>query len=99
MLYDFHHGENSKKPNSVNATYLITGIQKSPTPTTNGAHANGDDHEDDVMASSPYLPSSMPNQDTAAGDIVTTSVILTREEDLEGRWDSMSGRKEIVDLT
>lgn len=86
MLYDFHHGENSKKPNSVNATYLITGIQNPPTPTTNGAHANGDDNEDDVMASSPYLPSSMPNQDEITDDVRTASVILAREEDFEGGY-------------
>ncbi|PLB51212.1 hypothetical protein P170DRAFT_355306 [Aspergillus steynii IBT 23096] len=85
MLCDFHHGENNKKPNSVNATYLITGIQKPPAPpTTNGAHANGDDsNADDVMASSPYLPSSMPNQDEITDDVRTASVILAREEDFE----------------
>ena len=87
MLYDFYHSENTKKLNSVNATYLLTGIQKPPTPpTTNGAHANGDNNEDNVMASSPYLPSSMPNQDTITDDVATASVILAREEDLEGRY-------------
>ncbi|KAI9037844.1 uncharacterized protein KD926_011547 [Aspergillus affinis] len=89
MLYDFHHSENTKKPNSVNATYLLTGIQKPPIPpTTNGAHANGDDNEDDVMASSPYLPSSMLNQDSIADDVATVSVILAREEDLEDAKDT-----------
>ncbi|OJJ88456.1 uncharacterized protein ASPGLDRAFT_54511 [Aspergillus glaucus CBS 516.65] len=82
MLYDFHHNENSKKPNSVNATYVITGVQHPSEP-----HAtNGDAHEsdgDDIMQSSPYISSSMPNQDAAADTVTGSSIILVREEDLE----------------
>lgn len=37
------------------------------------------------MQSSPYLPSSMPNQDDASDSIRTTSIILAREEDLESK--------------
>ncbi|KAJ9303640.1 hypothetical protein DTO217A2_6856 [Paecilomyces variotii] len=80
MLYDFHRSENAKKAQSVNATYVITGVQKPPEkPATNG-HAK--DGEDEVMQSSPFM-SSMPQPEVAEEEIRTTSMILVREEDLE----------------
>ncbi|XRM47978.1 hypothetical protein ABZX51_010925 [Aspergillus tubingensis] len=81
MLFDFHRNENNKKPNSVNATYIITGIQKAPEtpPTTNGLQ----DSFDGIPQSSPYISSSMPNQDVATDEIAMSSVVLVREEDLE----------------
>ncbi|KAE8400918.1 DNA polymerase subunit Cdc27 [Aspergillus pseudonomiae] len=82
MLYDFHHNENSKKPQSVNATYIVTGVQKTPAPATNG-HANGEENRDDVFPSSPYLSSSMPNQDSTPDTVPMASILLVREEDLE----------------
>lgn len=87
MLYDFHHSENKKKPQSVHATYVITGIQKpQEILNANGAHTeNGGDDGDDIMQSSPYMPSSMPNQDSVTDEVATTSIILAREEDLEGK--------------
>ncbi|PWY87526.1 hypothetical protein BO70DRAFT_360138 [Aspergillus heteromorphus CBS 117.55] len=80
MLYDFHRNENNKKPNSVNATYLLTGIQKAPE-TTNGYQDSFD--ENGIPQSSPYLSSSMPNQDAGADDIAVSSILLVREDDLE----------------
>ncbi|KAE8355252.1 DNA polymerase subunit Cdc27 [Aspergillus coremiiformis] len=82
MLYDFHRTENSKRPQSVNATYIVSGVQKEPEPATNG-HTNGEDRNGDVFPSSPYLSSSMPNQDFASDTVTTASVVLVREEDLE----------------
>ena len=87
MLYEFHHSENAKKPSSVNATYVIAGIQKPPEPLPSKVaqtNKNGDD-EDEIMQSSPYLPSSMPNQDTTIETAATASIVLAREEDLEGK--------------
>lgn len=86
MLYEFHRNENAKKPSSVNAIYVIAGAQKPPEPLpTNGTQAkDGGDDEDEIMQSSPYLPSSMPNQDAAADAVASTAIILVREEDLEG---------------
>ena len=85
MLYEFHQNENSKKPNSVNATYVITGVQQLPEPPATNGNANDFDGDgDDVMQSSPYISSSMPNQDEVIDSIHTTSIILVREEDLEG---------------
>lgn len=50
------------------------------------------------MQSSPYLPSSMPNQDALPEQVRIASIILAREEDLEGM---LLGRKagEIALLT
>ena len=85
MLYEFHQNENSKKPNSVNATYVITGVQQLPEPPATNGNANDSDGDgDDIMQSSPYISSSMPNQDEVTDSIPTTSIILVREEDLEG---------------
>lgn len=85
MLYDFHHNENSKKPNSVNATYIITGMQQPPEPpATNGNAHESDADGDDIMQSSPYISSSVPNQDAVIDSVAAASIILVREEDLEG---------------
>ncbi|CAL5873249.1 uncharacterized protein PFLUO_LOCUS7518 [Penicillium psychrofluorescens] len=80
MLFDFHRTENAKKPQSVHATYVISGIQKPPPPPETNGHGAND--EDAIMQSSPYMPSSMPNQDPADA-VRVTSIILTREENLE----------------
>ncbi|PYI04329.1 hypothetical protein BO78DRAFT_449936 [Aspergillus sclerotiicarbonarius CBS 121057] len=84
MLYDFHHNENNKKPNSVNATYIITGVQKTPelTSAANEAQDSFDD-SNGIPPSSPYVNSSMPNQDAVTDEIAISSVLLVREEDLE----------------
>jgi DNA polymerase delta subunit 3 len=83
ILFEFHSKENTKKPQSVHATYIISGIQKAPEPPVTNGHAKSD--EDEVMQSSPYLPSSMPNQDAASELPRIASIILAREEDLDGR--------------
>ncbi|KAL5690119.1 hypothetical protein EMGR_008082 [Emarellia grisea] len=85
MLYEFHRTENKKKPQSVNATYIITGIQRPSEKATNSIHAESHDDGDDIMQGSPFLPSSMPNQDAASDEVPTTSIILAREEDLDGK--------------
>ncbi|CAG8235222.1 unnamed protein product [Penicillium salamii] len=80
ILYEFHRNENAKKPATVHATYVISGIQKTPEPAP--TNDNGND-EDEVMASSPYLPSSMPNQGETLDSVLTASIVVVREEDLE----------------
>lgn len=37
------------------------------------------------MQSSPYLPSSMPQPDTTSDSLRVASILLAREEDLDGR--------------
>ncbi|KAJ5940267.1 hypothetical protein N7516_000435 [Penicillium verrucosum] len=80
ILFEFHRNENAKKPQTVHATYVISGIQKAPEPAPTNGHA---DDEDEMMQSSPYLPSSMPNEDAASDSIRAISIVLAREEDLE----------------
>ena len=83
MLYEFHRIENSKRLRSVYATYLITGIQ---CPAEKLAEqSNGRDGEDEVMQSSPFMSSSMPQPDDAEPLVRTTSMILVREEDMPSR--------------
>ncbi|OGE55600.1 hypothetical protein PENARI_c004G11535 [Penicillium arizonense] len=80
VLFEFHRNENAKKPQTVHATYVISGIQKAPEPAPTNGHAND---EDEIMQSSPDLPSSMPNQDASSYSTRIASIILAREEDLE----------------
>ena len=85
MLYEFHRKEKAKKPGSVHATYLITGIRRveSAPALTNGVHSQ--DGEDTVMQSSPLLPSSsMPKPDaTMEEPALIRSVMLVKEEHLD----------------
>lgn len=84
MLYEFHRKQNAKKPGSVHATYLITGIRRVESPShTNGA--SQEDGEDTVMQSSPPLPSSSaPHHEEEAEEPVSVrSVLLVKEEHLD----------------
>lgn len=80
VLFEFHRNENAKKPQSVHATYVISGIQRPPEPPAMNGRTND---EDEIMQSSPYLPSSMPNQDDISEPTRVFSIVLAREEDLE----------------
>ena len=80
MLYEFHAHENKKRPGSVHATYLIYGTQSAKT-----YYATGDsqkDGEDISMTSSPFMSSSMPqDEDTVETPLKVMTVV--REENLE----------------
>ncbi|KAI9679262.1 MAG: hypothetical protein M1817_005281 [Caeruleum heppii] len=69
-----------RSPTSIHATYILTGTKVSPEQTTSGDH-HAKDGDDAYMQSSPYLSSSMPNQD--GEPIQETTVTLVRQEDLE----------------
>lgn len=85
MLYDFHRTENAKKPNSVNATYVITGFQKPPESLPSHGNPSQDDNgDDDVMQSSPYISSSMPTQDVVVEPGAIAAIVLVRGEELDG---------------
>ena len=90
MLYEFHTHENKKKPGSVYAAYLLYGTQNART-----SNANGDarkDGEDIPMASSPFLSSSMP-QDEDTTEVPPVKVMtVVREENLEGMFHRASQR-------
>jgi hypothetical protein len=84
MLFDFHQKQNAKKPNSIHATYLISGTKRS-VDDTNGT--NGRSGEDVSMRSSPFM-SSMPEPEDAEPEEETvkeTTLLLVREEELGGR--------------
>ena len=95
MLYAFHRQQSARKPGSIHATYLLTGILPPPEPpvtlTVNGhGNASKKDGEDDVMQSSPFV-SSAPQKEEEDDEeeeeepVRVTSVMLTREEDLDRR--------------
>ncbi|EFE29921.1 uncharacterized protein ARB_03262 [Trichophyton benhamiae CBS 112371] len=86
MLYEFHRSENEKKPKSVHATYLLTGISGhiKPLPLSRNHLKDG---EDEVMQSSPVVgsqPAQPETTETVAGPAIT-SVLLVPEEELEGK--------------
>ncbi|KAF7193712.1 DNA polymerase delta subunit 3, partial [Pseudocercospora fuligena] len=98
MLYEFHRKQNSKKPGSVHATYLLAGTKRSrlhshTDTNTEGAHSQErNDQDGDVpMNSSPPMPSSSfrqpdveQNGNGSTRDVVPIkSVMLVREEHLE----------------
>ena len=85
MLYEFHRKQNAKKPGTVHATYLLTGIRRIHSLSThpNGVHSH--DGEDTVMQSSPVFPSSsVPMQDETMEEAsLMRTILLVKEEDLE----------------
>lgn len=93
MLYDFHRKQNSKKPGSVHATYLISGSKRPATVTKSQAnHAGGNS----TVPSSPPLPSSSfhkpEEQEREVAPVHTITIV--REEHLEAakaQFESISG--------
>ncbi|KAF2708781.1 hypothetical protein K504DRAFT_288921 [Pleomassaria siparia CBS 279.74] len=95
MLYEFHSSQNTKKPNSVHATFLLTG-RRPNSEYTNGT--NGRNGEDTIMQSSPpymsSIPSSMPEpEELPTAPVHKTSIVLVREEELENT------KAEFLDIT
>jgi len=80
MLFEFHRQQNAKKPGTVHATYLLSGTKQeelqTPIPTITK------DGEDEYMHSSPFVTSSMPEQESLSS-VHTTTISLVREEDLD----------------
>ncbi|KAK0119583.1 hypothetical protein ONS95_011023 [Cadophora gregata] len=80
MLYEFHRQQNAKKPDTLHATYLISGTKRKETIATNGAAKK--DGEDDYMQSSPFMASSMPAAENT-GESGVLSLTLAKEENLD----------------
>ena len=81
MLYDFHHSQNARKPGSVHATYLLYGTASAkPIPLEESQQVG----EDASMQSSPFMSSSMPQEESIHETPPVKVVTLAREEDLEG---------------
>ncbi len=84
MLYEFHHQHAAKKPGSIHATYLLSGTKRQVAPTeSSGIHPKV--AEDEYMQSSPFMSSSIPHQDNMDESVSVQSIVLVREEDLEGK--------------
>lgn len=82
MLYEFHTKQNSRKPKSVHATYLLAGKKGPPGPNNS---LNGRDGDDIVMRSSPFM-SSLPGLEEQEKLVSKTSIVLVREEELESAF-------------
>lgn len=83
MLYEFHRQQNSKKPGTIHATYLLAGVKRPDTQITNGAAKDGEDH---YMQSSPFMNSSMPQLEHGTGESGVLTISLVKEEELEGTY-------------
>ena len=83
MLYEFHRQQNAKKPDTIHATYLISGTKQKEEPVATNDAAKKDG-EDDYMQSSPFMASSMPVAEST-GESGVLSLTLVKEEDLEGQ--------------
>lgn len=83
MLFHFHKQQNSKKPGSIHAIYLLSGLAAATAPAipTQSALADG---EDSYMQSSPFMSSSMPQKDDEEEPLSLKHIAMCREEDLEG---------------
>lgn len=83
MLYDFHQTQATKQPSSVHATYLLDGepIISKRTRADGHQQAGTDVH----MQSSPFMSSSMPQEEQEEDGVPQRSIILAREEDLQGK--------------
>ncbi|EPE24354.1 hypothetical protein GLAREA_08206 [Glarea lozoyensis ATCC 20868] len=83
MLYEFHKQQNAKKPQSIHATYLLSGTKRKEEPTD--GEAKKDNDGDNYMQSSPIMSSSMPMPEEDYSTVIppVLSITLVREEDLE----------------
>ncbi|KZM25864.1 uncharacterized protein EKO05_0009231 [Ascochyta rabiei] len=79
MLFEFYQKQNARKPNSIHATYLISGTKRTTSEPNN---TNGRSGEDVSMRSSPFM-SSMPEPEEQEEEPVKKStILLVREEEL-----------------
>ncbi|KAL8812424.1 MAG: hypothetical protein Q9223_000339 [Gallowayella weberi] len=74
--------QNSKKPGSVHAIYLITGIVV-PKSSEASAQVEQADGEDAYMQSSPFMSSSMPHRRDDEELLAVKSITICRQEDLQ----------------
>ena len=82
MLYEFYTHENKKKPGSVHATYVLHGTQSAKASPMNGASQQ--DGEDVSMTSSPFMSSSIPQDEDMVEPPPVKVMTVVREENLEG---------------
>ena len=83
MLYEFYSIQRNKGPESVNATYLLNGIPRAPKQSCLNGHQQ--DGGDMYIQSSPYMSSSAPHQEDQVEAAPSRSIVLAKQEDLEGK--------------
>jgi DNA polymerase delta subunit 3 len=76
MLYDFHVTQNAKNPDTVHATYLLTGYRLIPAPPPPPPRSQ-DDSQDTVMELSPFDATPKEDQEVRF-------IIVVPQEKLEG---------------
>ena len=84
MLSVFYTTQRDRDPRSINATYILSGVPRAPNQSCGNGHQL--DGEDTHMQSSPYMSSSMPDQDGQEEATPSRVVFLVNEEDLEGKY-------------
>jgi len=72
MLFDFQKSQNARKPNSIQATYLVSG-----TKIAEPVLSRQDDGDVEMS-------SSLPEADSIAEQVPVLAVCLVQEDSLEG---------------
>ncbi|KAG9577708.1 hypothetical protein KCU77_g13060, partial [Aureobasidium melanogenum] len=75
MLYDFHRSQNNKQPNSLHATYLVTGTQSLPPQQAENDTLESQDASDKTLQTSSIHQSP--------GAYQATSLLLVDEDNLD----------------
>ncbi|KAI4165386.1 MAG: hypothetical protein LQ342_000794 [Letrouitia transgressa] len=81
MLHEFHTYQNSRKPGSIHATYLVSGQLAPLTPASPPTRPI--DGQDTHMQSSPFRSSPLPDQDGTEVKPLLKTITLVREEQLD----------------
>ncbi|KAH0085915.1 hypothetical protein KCU66_g18763, partial [Aureobasidium melanogenum] len=83
MLYDFHRSQNNKQPNSLHATYLVTGTQSLPPQQAENDTLESQDASDKTLQTSSIHQSP--------GAYQATSLLLVDEDNLDSQSACFSG--------
>ncbi|TIA45357.1 hypothetical protein D6C79_05722 [Aureobasidium pullulans] len=84
MLYDFHHSQNTKKPTTLHATYLITGRKTISLEQAEDKAVESQHGPDKTMRSSPAPSSPTHNHDQPEiREYQATSILLVDQDHLD----------------
>lgn len=82
LLYEFYIQQNSKKPGTVYATYLLSGTLAHVDVPNIKEVSQGDNN--DPSPSSPFMNSTMPIEDDSRAYALPNVISIVGEQDLEG---------------
>lgn len=83
MLYEFYCTQTTRKPGSVNVTYLLDGVPNAPRQCS--VYGHQEDGEDTHMQSSPYMSSSVLHSEEQEEAVPSRIIMLVKEESIEGK--------------